>query len=463
MKDLIVQSQEEEKIDLKPKKNRKKIKIIVISIFLLLIMIGSYIVFTEYYLPETTEYTISIYKENGILVEDLIYKKDSYIQLLNDKEEIVETINLNEATEEMILENQDPNLVIDTWEIEKKIDEKEEFYKRNIIYFNIRPKYKPKEDYILTFKTADDKAELTEKDTKVDYIKVPYKKETTINGYLPEVEVHKDFKGDWYIGNKKIDNETKVNKDTEIIFKTYQDKNNNFIDDYTEQFTIKFNTNLKQQVEDKVVKWEETIKLPVLEDETKVFYGWYEDEEFNKEFTEKTKVTKDMTIYAKIRTFEEVINNSVEDPIDRKDIQLQLKRMLVQRNNLIDELYKGMIEQENKAREEKIKKNRENNINEQPPVQIIKLYNEKHNKVFLVTFLNPSSEYIYSIAMPYGQTLKIVNEKGDLIKEYGIRQDTTIVLDDKKLVTSEKKLDMYHTEYRQINETVFVKLQPLTK
>lgn len=445
----------------KPKKSRK----IVLSLLLLLLIIistGGYYGYTQLYLPSKTEYNVKIYGENDKLYDDLTFKKGSYINVLDENEDIIDTIDINEEDNKIVLDHEDNETrILDYWEIEEKVDEKDEFYKRDIIYFNAKPNYKNKEDFVLTF-TADEKANIMSDEQKVTYLKVPYKKDTNVEDYYPEVVTSKDFKGDWTINESKINKDTEIKEDTNIEFVTYQDKNDNNIDDFTEEFTIKFETNIDEEVDDKVVGWEETVDLPTLEDKNKIFYEWYSDEEYKKEFTEETKVRSDLTLYAKVKSFDEIVNESVENPIERKDISLQVENKLEERNKPVDEAYRKEIEKAEKEREELKKYNEENNIVTQDIETEIKLHNSNHNKLHLITFLDPSNKFIYSLVAPYGQTIKVINENGNLYKEYSVRNKTSIVLDESKLVKNIDKLEKYHSEYRKINDTVFIKIQPIT-
>lgn len=443
-------------------KNKKRSKIILVSVLVFFLIVGVYIGYTKYYLPETTEYTTSIYKENNILIDDLDYKEGSYIQVLNENGKVEKKIELNKDSKKIILKNNNSENVIDTWIVDKKIDKKEEFYKRNIIYFNIKPIYKDKEDFILTFK-ADDKAKVLEEKQEAEYIKVPYKKGINIENYLPDIKLDENFKGDWTIDKNKINKDIEIKKDTNLNFITYQDKNNNNVDDFTEEFTIKFETNIEEKVKNKVVKWEDTINLPILKDNEKVFYEWYLDKEFKEEFTEETKITKDLILYAKVKNYVEVINEAVDDPIKREDIVLQLKPKLDQRNKKIDDNYNKEIKKIETEREELKKYNQENNIMEQKIETQINLHNKEHDKIHLVNFVDTSNKFIYSLVAPYGQTIKVINEEGNLYKEYGVRHNTTIRLDENKLLSNGNQLSRYHSEYRKINDTVFIKIQPIKK
>lgn len=445
-------------------KKKKIVKISILAIFIILITLGGYLSYEKIYLASQKEYIVKIHGDNDILLDKLTFKKDSYIQVLDQNKKVQRKIKLNENTKTLILENakDTDNLLFNGWEFEKKVDKKEEFYKKDIVYFNAKPTYDNKEDFVLKF-IADEKAIVLVDEQKVTYLNKPYTSETSINDYLPEVMIEKDYKGDWVIGDTIVDENTIIDKDSILQFKTYQDKNNNSIDDFTEEFTIDFVTNIEQNVDSRVVKWEGKIELPKLEDESKIFYEWYVDEDYKREFTEQTKVTDNLTLYAKVKGFKEIINETIEDPIDRKDIGLQVKKMLEKRNKSVDQAFNKEIENKDKERAELKKYNQENNIVTQDIQVEINLQNLEHNKLHLVNFVDPLNKFIYSLVLPYGQTIKVVNENGNLYQEYAVRQNTTIVLDEKQLVSNTSKLDKYDSEYRQINDSVFVKIQPTIK
>ena len=448
--------------------NKKKIvKIVIPTILIVLIALGSYIGYKKIYLPSQKEYVSKVFGENEAFLESLKYKKDSYIEVLNENDEIIEKIDLNDSTEKIVLGNaEDTNsLLFNSWKINEKVDENEEFYKADKKYFEAKPIYDEKEDYILTF-TADKEATLLTNDNEVvEYLKKPYKSKTKIAEYLPKVKINEDFKGDWIISGTEeiIDKKTEANNDLTLEYQTYQDKNDNNIDDFTEEFTIDFVTNLDEEIESKTVEWEETINLPKLSDNKKLFYDWFIDKDLETKFTENIKVTDNLTLYAKLKDVSEVVNESVENPIYRNDVALQVEKILTKNNKKIDETYNQEIKEIEAEREERMKYNEENNIIASEKQVQLDLYNMDHDKTFLINFLNPTGNYRYSIVVPYGQTIKILTENGELYKEYGIRQNTSILLDDNELLSNGSELEKYHSEYREINNTVFIKIQPISK
>lgn len=448
-------------------KNKKKmIKVSLTTILIVIIILGGYFGYQKIYLPSQKENTVEIYGDDNLLVDEVVFKKNSYIQILDENEKTVDKLELSQELEKLTLEKAEDSdqLFFDTWEIEKKVDEEDK------IYFVAKPLYEDKEGVLLTFIT-DQKSTLVSNEKEIKYVRKLYKEGVSLTDYLPDVVIKENFKnnfkGKWMIKDtdkdQEINEETEIKNDTTLEFKTYQDKNNNEVDDFTEEFTVSFVTNLDEEKEDRKVKWEETIDLQDLKDDKKIFYEWYSDEEFKEKFTENIKITDDITLYAKIRDFEEVINNTINDPIDRKDIALQVQKIIDQRSKEVDLNYNREIEEREKEREELKKHNEENNVIMQDREVEINFHNTDHNKLHLITFLDTSNNFIYSLVAPYGQTIKILNENGNLVKEYGIRQNTTIILDKKILVSNTGEFEKYHSEYRQINDTIFIVIQPEKK
>jgi hypothetical protein len=129
----------------------------------------------------------------------------------------------------------------------------------------------------------------------------------------------------------------------------------------------------------------------------------------------------------------------------------------------IDKQFNTKVLEEEKERKALKAYNKANNILSEKVEQVTQLHNLGQKKLYLITFLDPLNQYLYSIVAPYGQTIKVVYEDGQLFKEYAVRQDSTIILDQETLLTESSDLDRYDFEYRQINDSVFIKVQPVGK
>lgn len=443
---------------------KKKLKISIIIIAILLVVGAcSFLAYEHFYLPSREDVTTSIIKDNNVLVDNISFKEKSSLKVLGANEEVISEINLSADNETIKLDDlPKENELLSTWEIEKVTKEYDEFYKFDETHFVAKPIYVSSENFVLKFVT-DKMGKIYENNNEASFVKVPYKTDTPLIDYLPEVTTAKNFKGDWFIGDTIVDETTTITENTTLEFRTYQDKNDNNIDDFTEEFTVSFETNIGQDIPDKTVGWEETIDLPELKNEEKVFYDWYLDSEFKELFTEESKITSDITLHAKNLSISEVVDSSVDQPITRKDLAIQVENNLDTINKKVDVSYNEEVAKAKAEKEEEEKYNQENNIVPEKRETLNYIHNAGHDKLYVISFVTPSNEYIYSVVAPYGQTIKVTNEQGELRKEYSVRQHTTIVLDEKNLVSKGNELDFYHSEYRQVNDTVFIKIQPLVK
>lgn len=444
----------------------KKALIIGISVLVVtfILIIGTYVGYNKIYLPSLQDVSVGVYKDNGVQIDQLSFKESSYIQVLDEQEAVTEEIILDEQTNNLTLSTPDNAnaLLLDDWEIEKKIQDKG-FFQRDQQYYTAKPIYKERKDFVLTFVT-DTQSSFYEKDQPIHLINVPYSVDDDWRSNLPQPAIEDDFKGYWTVNNEAVTEETTINENTIFEYRTFQDKNDNSIDDFTEEFTVNFVTNTQEVIESRVVGWEGTVELPklqTLEEENKVFYDWYSDEQSTEVFTNETPVTSDMTLFAQVEYIPDIINTTIDKPIKRKDIAVEVQKELKDRNKKIDDQFNSEMVEEEKEREALKQYNQENNILSDNIEQVTQLHNLGHNKLYLITFLDPLNNFLYAIVAPYGQTLKVVYEDGQLFKEYSIRQDTTIILNQEILLTESNDLDRYDFEYRQINESVFIKAQPV--
>lgn len=448
------------------KLKNKKVLIIGVSVILTIgiLCVGTYIGYQKIYLPSLKDVTVSVFKDNGIKINELSFKESSSLKILDEQGEFVNEIDLDEETGKVTLyaDSSANSRILDDWEFEEKVQENG-LLQRDEIYYTAKPNYLESHDFVLTFIT-DEHSRFYEKDQPLNYVSQGYTAGTNLQNSLLTPSIDSDYKGFWTIEGHEITDETVIYEDTVLEFRTYQDKNDNGIDDFSEEFELHFVTNTEEEIESRVVAWEDTIDLPALQtlkEENKVFYDWYADEQMTEVFTSETKITNDMTLFAKVEYIPDIINTTIEYPINRNDVAIEVQKVLNEQNKKIDDGFNQEIQETEKERAELKAYNEENNIVSNNVEQVVQLHNLGQNKLYLITFLDPLNNYLYSIVAPYGQTLKVVYEDGQLYKEYAIRQDTTIVLDQQVLLTESSELERYDFEYRQINESVFIKLQPV--
>ncbi|MEM5057970.1 InlB B-repeat-containing protein, partial [Enterococcus faecalis] len=184
-----------------------------------------------------------------------------------------------------------------------------------------------------------------------------------------------------------VTDEIIINEDTVLQFKTYQDKNDNWIDDFSEAFTVNFVTNTGEEIENQVIGWEGTIGLPqlqTLKEENKVFYDWYSDEQLTNVVTNESKVTSDMTLFAKVKSIPEIINTTIEHPITRKDIAIEVQSVLHEQNSDIDKQFNTKVLEEEKERKALKAYNKANNILSEKVEQVTQLHNLGQKKLYLI-------------------------------------------------------------------------------
>lgn len=449
--------------DLKKRKSKKAlligIAIIVVSVVLL---IGAFIGYNKVYLPSLKDVTVAVYKDNGVKIDQLAFKEKSYLQILDEQDQVIERIDLDEQTPDVTLDGHSP--LLKDWEIKQRV-QKNGLFERDEVYYTAKPTYLENKDFVLTFMT-DERSHFFENEQPISSLSKPYKAGEPVTHYLPEPTIDEDFKGYWTLNHEAVTDEIIINEDTVLQFKTYQDKNDNWIDDFSEAFTVNFVTNTGEEIENQVIGWEGTIGLPqlqTLKEENKVFYDWYSDEQLTNVVTNESKVTSDMTLFAKVKSIPEIINTTIEHPITRKDIAIEVQSVLHEQNSDIDKQFNTKVLEEEKERKALKAYNKANNILSEKVEQVTQLHNLGQKKLYLITFLDPLNQYLYSIVAPYGQTIKVVYEDGQLFKEYAVRQDSTIILDQETLLTESSDLDRYDFEYRQINDSVFIKVQPVGK
>lgn len=439
---------------------KKLKKILIVLSILLVLTVGGVVGYLKIYLPMQTVWELSIKDSDNNIIETIDVKKNSILEIYDSKNNIKEEIVINDE-KELTLQNEedsDSELFIN-YSVTKKsnVDSKSTY--------EIKPEYQKKKDFVLSA-SSDSKSKLKLNGYTYNRRNIPVEKGTTYKKIIPEITIEKDYKGSWvYVSSKKEVILTDViDKDTEIQFVTYQDKNNNNIDDFTETFTVKYNTTVDEiKINEVAVGWEETVKLPTLKHDTKVFYEWYTDSTMKVIMTEDTKITSNMTLYAKFKDINQVMNESVETPIVRKSLALQIERIINDYNEGVDKRYNELITKENTDREKREQYEKENNIFNAERVYSTEFSNTALNKLYFVTFIDQNSEFIYGFVAPYGRTIKVYDSKNNLYKEYAVRQHTTITLSDEELISYNEELVEYTSEYYKINDTIYVKVTPAVK
>lgn len=322
-----------------------------------------------------------------------------------------------------------------------------------------------------------------------------------------------------------IDNKKITDSNGEYYAKFFSDFNNNGIDDKTEEITVNFVTNIEEQIESVKLNVGQKIKVPKLSNKDKIFIGWYTNPELTNKFS-NDNLKDSITLYAKWENAEKVITESEKKPITDKDVSDQVEKILNERFKELKESQTNtekpnettteVLNKEATGTTEKPKDNnndnkgaatnsnqksdtnntkdntKPNNSNANPSTSNpwggsiqndtklkenvvsnsnkMTAYTERKyvfknknvGEKYMVKFLDESGTFISSLTLPYGRTIKILDENDHSHEEYAVRQDTTINLDTERYVNKGSTFLGLDTRTVQVNATEITEIYPTT-
>ncbi|MGR5993111.1 InlB B-repeat-containing protein [Bacillus cereus] len=312
---------------------------------------------------------------------------------------------------------------------------------------------------------------------------------------------------------------------SEYYARFFSDFNNNGIDDKTEEITVNFVTSIEEQIEPVKLNVGQKIKIPKLSNKDKIFIGWYTNAELTNKFS-NDNLKDSITLYAKWENAEKVITESEKKPITDKDVSDQVEKILNERFKELKESQTNtekpnettteVLNKEATGTTEKPKDNNKDNkgattnnnqksdtnntkdntktdnSNANPPTSNpwggsmqndtklkgnvasnsnkITAYTEtkyvfKNKNIgekYMVKFLDESGAFVSSLTLPYGRTIKILDENENSHEEYAVRQDTTINLDTERYVNKGSTFLGLDTRTVQVNATEITEIYPTT-
>lgn len=312
---------------------------------------------------------------------------------------------------------------------------------------------------------------------------------------------------------------------SEYYARFFSDFNNNGIDDKTEEITVNFVTNIEEQIEPVKLNVGQKIKIPKLSNKDKIFIGWYTNAELTNKFS-NDNLKDSITLYAKWENVEKVITESEKKTITDKDVSDQVEKILNERFKELKESQTNtekpnettteVLNKEATGTTEKPKDNnndnkgaatnsnqksdtnntkdniKTNNSNANPSTSnpwggsiqndtklkenvvsnsnrmtayIERKYVFKNKNVgekYMVKFLDESGAFVSSLTLPYGRTIKILDENDHSHEEYAVRQDTTINLDTERYVNKGSTFLGLDTRTVQVNATEITEIYPTT-
>src|SRR5699024_7404609 len=217
---------------------------------------------------------------------------------------------------------------------------------------------------------------------------------------------------------------TEIKTDQEYIAISYPDQNNNNKDDRKEKIKLTIDYGIEDETIEEEIHVGQPIKLNNPRHEDYIFIGWYLDSKYTENYTSETIFKKDTTIYAKWEKPQDIIANSGEQLIKKERVTNEIEAYLNKRNKSI---YDKQKQQSEKQQQERKKQTEKETFNHTEISYKLKTFRE--NQTHLIKFYEDEN-FLFSLALPYGRTIEILNSNEQKLKEYGVRQESTINLSD---------------------------------
>lgn len=215
-----------------------------------------------------------------------------------------------------------------------------------------------------------------------------------------------------------------LNTDKEYIAVSYPDINNNNKDDRKEKINLFVDFGLDNEKVEQEIHVGQPIKLSQPQHKDYIFIDWFLDSGFTERYTDETTFKEDTTVYAQWKTPQEIANESENNLIVEKRISDRVERYLNEKNQ---EIYKEQKEKLEKKKKELKAKYEDENANHTEPHYTLK--NFKTSQTYLIKFYN-GEEFLYSVSLPYGRTIELLNGNGQKVKEFAVRQESSIDISD---------------------------------
>lgn len=253
---------------------------------------------------------------------------------------------------------------------------------------------------------------------------------------------------------------------------------------------MKFITNNDEQIDDAKLHVGQSFTFPTLsEKEGYVLAGWYIDKDFKTKYNEKNPLTKDTTLYAKWEKKEtntdDVLTNNIISKIKEifesrfnllaeelketkaKVDSLSNQQIVISPTQTVEQAPNTTTTQETTQpsttgqSQSTLSTSQPSTVNpstqtrttaqettqpsttiqSQPSEQTTNqqevltyteptyVYNNPNvGQKFVVKFYNENDKFLYMLELPYGHTIRTLNQDDKLIKEYSVRQDTKIIM-----------------------------------
>lgn len=491
---------------------REKSKRVLVSSVLTLSLIGNTTVLAAVNNPTHTKENENIARnylkvnyESKVLFHEQVPTK-TIIQMLNENNDVIES-NILTSDKEMNLE--EPKIsngkMLSYWSIEMTNGK-----------LLIKPVLTNKEEFSTKFYVKDDGGNLLENHKQIKEVVKSVTKNTKLKDVLPDVNPNANYKSaGWFetvdkgdgkkveekLGN--IDDRKITDSKGEYYVKFYSDFNGNNIDDKTEEITVSFVTDIEEKIDPVKLNVGQKIKAPKLSSKDKIFMGWYTNKELTNKFA-NDNLKESITLYAKWENAEKVINESEKTPITDKDVSDQVEKILNERFKELKDSQTTTEKSNENNNKDAAKNNNQNsdsnnpnanNSNVIPPTSnptggsiqnntrlkdnvalnssngnkfsaytqtkyVIK--NKNVGEKYMIKFYDENGAFVSSLTLPYGRTIKLLDEKENLHEEYAVRQDTSINLDTAKYVNKGSTFLGLDTRTTQVNSSEITEIYPKT-
>lgn len=269
---------------------------------------------------------------------------------------------------------------------------------------------------------ADEGGQLLDKGTTKKVIRKKVAPGTDVEKIFPKVVPEQGYKFDKWV-YPEISNDLKKIQEVKMEYHAtfFPDLNNNGIDDRLEEIKVSFDTDSSSKLEDVTIHVGEKIKMPTINKKDYVFVGWYEDSEYTVNFDPQKPILNTVKLYAKWEKMEDLI--SIQEgivTIRDSEISNTLEKKLNEKNE-------SKVLEELKSMEEFNQKNLDEATEFSKINHIFDNFNTKNS--YMMKFVDRNQEFILSLIIPYGKTVKFFDNKNQMKDEYSIRQNTTIPLE----------------------------------
>lgn len=433
-------------------------KIFIITVCLLI----SIIPFTKTYAQQVDQDYLKITYDDKVIFHNLI-DKGKIIQVKNNDGEIVKSeVFKHEMTLNLNAPEIPKGYLLSYWDIQQ--DDK---------YFTLTPVFIKAKAFSITFNALEGGSLINNNNALTKVITKSVDQDTPLSDVLPDIQPQNNHKfAGWFTKNKDEYKETdfekvKISSNIEYYAIFYPDLNDNNIDDRTEQITIKFNFNFDNKTDVKKIYVGQNISLPKIERKDYILIGWFYDKDFDKKYNPSDPLIEDTTLFAKWEKAEKVIKESAEKPITDKEISNQIEKLLQERQQ--------PTEQNNENTNKNTNKDTQKNNIETPNLTTNEIEsavtyteekyvfkNDNIDKQFLVKFVDDNGRFLFSIVLPYGRLIHLLDQNGNIKKEYAVRQDTLIPLKIDDYINSDSVFLGFDSELNQVNNTYITEIYPET-